>query len=214
MHTRTIRYSLLLTLMTCATAEAQKAGAVDAVRPQAIIQRSTAQLAAERGTSVSWDDLLHTDNKGRLRVQLLDQSLISLGPDSQVRVLRQAASSDQSSLELAYGKIRMRLVKRPGQSFQLRTPTAVAGVIGTDFGADASVPGTTHFICLEGEVRISSSDPNVPGSVVCKGGYMTDVKAGQPPAEPTPAPSQHMENWRRNNEPDASEDTAEHTDHH
>ena len=214
MHTRTIRYSLLLTLMTCAAAEAQKAGAVDAVRPQAIIQRSTAQLAAERGTSVSWDDLLHTDNKGRLRVQLLDQSLISLGPDSQVRVLRQAASSDQSTLELAYGKIRMRLVKQPGQRFQLRTPTAVAGVIGTDFGADASLPGTTHFICLEGEVRISSSDPNVPGSVVCKGGYMTDVKAGQPPAEPTPAPSQHMENWRRNNEPDASEDTAEHTDHH
>ena len=212
MHTRTIRYSLLLTLMTCATAEAQKAGAVDAVRPQAIIQRSTAQLAAERGTSVSWDDLLHTDNKGRLRVQLLDQSLISLGPDSQVRVLRQAASSDQSSLELAYGKIRMRLVKRPGQSFQLRTPTAVAGVIGTDFGADASVPGTTHFICLEGEVRISSSDPNVPGSVVCKGGYMTDVKAGQPPAEPTPAPAEHMENWRRNNEPES--ENTDHTDHH
>jgi len=214
MHTRTIRYSLLLTLMTCATAEAQKAGAVDAVRPQAIIQRSTAQLAAERGTSVSWDDLLHTDNKGRLRVQLLDQSLISLGPDSQVRVLRQTASSHQSSLELAYGKIRMRLVKRPGQSFQLRTPTAVAGVIGTDFGADASVPGTTHFICLEGEVRISSSDPNVPSSVVCKGGYMTDVKAGQPPAEPTPAPPQHMENWRRNNEPDIGENTTDHTDHH
>ena len=214
MLTRTIRYSLVLTLMMWATAEAQQAGAVDAVRPQAIIQRSTAQLAAERGTSVSWDDLLHTDNKGRLRVQLLDQSLIFLGPDSQVRVLRQAASSDQSSLELAYGKIRMRLVKQPGQRFELPTPTAVAGVIGTDFGVDASVPGTTHFICLEGEVRISSSDPNVPGSVVCRGGYMTDVKAGQPPAEPTPAPSQHMENWRRNNEPDASEDTAEHTDHH
>ena len=172
MRSGTIRRCLVLGSLLAAlatTAEAQKAGAVDAVRPQAVIQRSTAQLAAEKGTSVSWDDLLHTDQQGKLRVQLLDQSLISLGPDSQVRVIRQSPSSDQSALELAYGKIRMRLVKQP-QRFELRTATAVAGVIGTDFGADASIPGTTHFICLEGEVRISSSDPNIRGSVICRGG--------------------------------------------
>lgn len=214
MSTRTILCSFLLALMACATAEAQKAGAVDAVKPQGIIQRATAQIAAQKGTSVNWEDMLHTDMQGKLRVQLLDQSLISLGSDSQVRVVRQAASSNQSSLELIYGKLRMRLVKQPGQRFELRTPTAVAGVIGTDFGADASVPGTTHFICLEGEVRISSSDPNVRGSVICKGGYMTDVKAGQPPAEPTPAPQEHMDNWRRNNEPESEKEGTDHTDHH
>jgi len=108
----------------------------------------------------------------------------------------------------------MRLAKQPGQRFELRTATAVAGVIGTDFGADASVPGTTHFICLEGEVRISSSDPKIPGTVICKGGYMTDVKAGQPPAEPTPATAEHMESWRRNNEPESREDATDHTNHH
>jgi len=215
MSIATIRSSLVLAAMLCAwiAAQAQKAGAVDAVRPQAIIQRSAAQIAVEKGTSVSWDDLLHTDVRGRLRVQLLDQSLISLGPDSQVRVVRAVASSEQSALELAYGKIRMRLVKQP-QRFELRTATAVAGVIGTDFGADASVPGTTHFICLEGEVRISSSDPNIRGSVLCKGGYMTDVKAGEPPAEPTPATVEHIESWRRNNEPESNEPAADHTHHH
>jgi ferric-dicitrate binding protein FerR (iron transport regulator) len=213
MSIRTIRCGLVLALLAGA-AEAQKAGAVDAVKAQAIIQRSTTQLAAEKGTSVSWDDLLHTDIRGRLRVELLDQSLISLGPDSQVRVIRQAPSSEQSALELAYGKLRMRLAKQPGQRFELRTPTAVAGVIGTDFGADASVPGTTHFICLEGEVRISSSDPKIPGTVICKGGYMTDVKAGQPPAEPMPAPAEHMQNWRRNNEPDGNQDTTDHAHQH
>jgi len=216
MSTTTIRYGLVsaLACVLASAAQAQKAGAVDAVKPQAIIQRATIQLAAEKGTSVSWDDLLHTDLQGRLRIQLLDQSLISLGPDSQVRVLRQAPSSDQSALELVYGKLRMRLAKQPGQRFELRTPTAVAGVIGTDFGADASVPGTTHFICLEGEVRISNSDPTIPGTVMCKGGYMTDVKFGQPPAEPTPAPQEHMENWRRNNEPDGTPTAAQQTHQH
>ncbi|MFZ3211593.1 MAG: FecR family protein [Terriglobales bacterium] len=210
MSITTIRYGLVsaLACVLASAAEAQKAGSVDAVKPQAIIQRSTTQLAAEKGTVVSWDDLLHTDIQGRLRVQLLDQSLISLGPDSQVRVIRQAPSSSQSALELAYGKLRMRLAKQPGQRFELRTPTAVAGVIGTDFGADASVPGTTHFICLEGEVRISNADPTVPGTVICKGGYMTDVKSGQPPAKPTPAPAEHMQNWRQNNEPEDAPDHA------
>lgn len=203
----------LLSLVVASTAEAQKAGAVDAVRPQASIQRSTAEFPAAKGSEVSWNDLLRTGEQGRVRVLLLDQSLISLGPKSEVRVLRQAPASDQSKLELAYGKIRMRLAKQPADTrFELRTPTAVAGVIGTDFGADASVPGTTHFICLEGEVRISSSDPKIPGSVICKGGYMTDVKAGQPPAEPTPATAEHMANWRRNNEPES--ETTEHTEHH
>ena len=217
MSTATIRCRLVLPLMVFAltgTVQAQKAGAVDAVRPQAAIQRSTAELAAEKGTDVVWNDLLRTNEQGRVRVMLLDQSLISVGPKSEVRVLQRATTSDQSNLELAYGKLRMRLAKQPGQRFELRTPTAVAGVIGTDFGADASVPGTTHFICLEGEVRISNADPKIPGTVICKGGYMTDVKAGQSPAEPAPAPAEHMENWRRNNEPESSEQATDHTDHH
>jgi ferric-dicitrate binding protein FerR (iron transport regulator) len=214
MTARTIRYSLVVALTACATAQAQKAGAVDAVRPQATIQRNVAELPAEKGTDVAWNDLLRTGEQGRVRVLLLDQSLISVGPKSEVRVVQRAPASDQGNLELAYGKVRMRLAKQPGQRFELRTPTAVAGVIGTDFGADASVPGATHFICLEGEVRISNVDPQIPGTVICRGGYMTDVKAGQPPAEPTPATADHMENWRRNNEPDGDKAVPDHMDHH
>lgn len=204
--------SLLCALAS--TAPAQKAGAVDAVLPQATIQRGGSELTAAKGVEISWNDLLHTNDQGRLRVMLVDQSLISVGPKSEVRVIERVAAPNQSSLELTYGKVRMRLTKQPGERFEVRTPTAVAGVIGTDFGADASVPGTTHFICLEGEVRISNADPKIPGSVICRGGYMTDVKAGQPPAEPTPAPPEHMENWRRNNEPDGTPSAAEHEHQH
>ena len=217
MKTWTIRCGLVLGSLFCAlagVAEGQKAGAVDAVLPQAAIRRSATELPAAKGTEISWNDLLRTSDRGRVRVTLVDQSLISVGPKSEVRVVQQTAVSSQSSLELAYGKVRMRLTKQPGQRFELRTPTAVAGVIGTDFGADASVPGTTHFICLEGEVRISNADPRVPGTVICRGGYMTDVKEGQPPAEPTPATPEHMQSWRRNNEPDANPDATEPTHQH
>jgi ferric-dicitrate binding protein FerR (iron transport regulator) len=212
MTTCIIRRGLVFASLLCvlaSTARAQKAGAVDAVLPEAAIRRGRALIPAAKGTEISWNDLLRTSDQGRLRVMLVDQSLISVGPKSEVRVIQPIATSNQSSLELTYGKVSMRLTKQPGERFELRTPTAVAGVIGTDFGADASVPGTTHFICLEGEVRISNADPRVPGSVICRGGYMTDVKEGQPPAEPTPAPPEHMENWRRNNEPDGKPAVAE-----
>lgn len=214
MRTKMRRYDVGLALLTCvlvAPMAAQKAGNVDAVRPQATIHRSDAELPAEKGTDVAWNDVLRTDLQGRVRVMLLDQSLISVGPKSEMRVVRQASSSERSTLELVYGKLRMRLTKQPAVGhFELKTPTAVAGVIGTDFGADASVPGTTRFICLEGEVRILNSDPKIPGSVICKGGYMTDVKAGQPPTEPVPASADQMANWRRNNEPDSGEPALDH----
>ncbi len=128
MRTNTNRCCLGVALLACvlagATAEAQRAGAVDAVLPQATIQRSAAELTVAKGADISWNDLLRTGEQGRVRVMLADQSLISVGPKSEVRVVQRAAASSQSSLELAYGKVRMRLAKQPGQRFELRTPTA------------------------------------------------------------------------------------------
>ena len=92
MSTKANRCCLALALLACGLAvpaRAQKAGAVDAVRPQATIQRSAAELSAKKGTDVSWNDLLRTGEQGRVRVMLLDQSLISVGPKSEVCVLRQ-----------------------------------------------------------------------------------------------------------------------------
>jgi len=217
MNAWAIRRGLVFASLLCALAglaRAQKAGAVDAVLPEAAIRRGHALIPAAKGTEISWNDLLRTSDQGRLRVMLVDQSLISVGAMSVMRVVQPIATSIHSSLELTYGKVRMRLTKQPGERFELRTPTAVAGVIGTDFGADASMPGTTHFICLEGEVRISNADPRIPGTVICRGGYMTDVKEGQPPAEPTRAPPEHMESWRQNNEPDGAPSAAEHEHQH
>ena len=201
---RTKSWLLLICLLAAIPARAQKAGTIVAIAPRAIIQRETAagDLQADKGTDVYWGDLVSTDQDGRLRIVLLDQSIISLGRESEMRVLRQPVQLKQSQLHLSYGKIRVRLLKLPpGQTVELRTQTAVAGVIGTDFGADASIPGTTRFICLEGEVRISSTEKAIRSSVVCKAGEMVDVRAGEPPTQPVPAGEERLDNWRRVNEP-------------
>jgi hypothetical protein len=215
MTTNRKRCCFVFALMACvlagATAQAQKAGAVDAVRPQATIQSSAAELPAAKGVDVSWNDSLQHRRAGS-RPGDAARPVADLVGSEEVHVVQQAAASSQSSLELDYGSHAAR--ETAGAALRTVQAMAVAGVFGTNFGADASVPGTTDFICLEGEVRISKADPKIPGTVVCKGGYATDVKAGQPPAEPTPTTAEHMENCRRNNEPESDKDATDHPDHH
>lgn len=184
----------------------EKAGTVSAVVPEVTILRplnaSPAPFQASSGTDVAWNDLLHTGQQGRVRLALLDESVISLGSNSELRLKKGDGRSTQSALELGYSLIRMQIMKLlQGRRFELHTPTAIAGVVGTDFGADASQPGVTRFVCLAGDVLISNVDPKVPGTVVCHGGSTTSVRTGQAPAPPQPATEQQMDRWRHVTEP-------------
>jgi len=184
----------------------EKAGTVSAVVPQVTILRplnaAPAPFQASSGTAVAWNDVLQTGKQGRVRLALLDESVISLGSNSELRLKKGDGRSTQSVLELGYGLIRMQIMKLlQGRRFELHTPTAVAGVVGTDFGADASQPGVTRFVCLAGDVLISNVDPKVPGTVVCHGGSTTSVRTGQVPAPPQPATEQQMDHWRHVTEP-------------
>ena len=179
-----------------------RAGTVIAALPQTTIERRADKFTANPGVDVAWNDLLRTDQRGRVRVTLVDQTIISLGSDSQLRVVKAQARTQQTAVELFYGRIRMQIVKIvQGDRFELRTPTAIAGVVGTDFGADASQPGVTKFVCIAGDVRISSTDPKVRGTVVCHAGSTVTVSAGKPPAATEPATPEQLERWRQITEP-------------
>lgn len=152
---------------------------------------------------LGWGDVLRTGARGRLRIRLNDSSLLSLGSSSTLRVVKHDAGSQQTSLELGYGRIRCRVSKLTGAgaSFDLRTPTAVAGVIGTDFGADSSTPDETRFVCVEGTVRVRNLDPRVAGSVDCTPRMTTLVRRGEPPTTPVPAGPGLLARWQHIAEP-------------
>src|SRR4051794_19069013 len=143
---------LLLSVLLCvATVSAQipgeSAGKITAVMHDTTVARGagkkTTKIEAVNGTAVIWQDSVQTSKTGRARIQLNDQSVLSLGRDSKLRIQKHDARTQQTALELSYGRIRCEVSKitRAGGSFELRTPSSVAGVIGTDFGADASIPG-------------------------------------------------------------------------
>lgn len=129
----------------------QSAGQITALIPSAT--RNTQPV--KNKDALLWNDLLQTAQNGRLRAGLTDGSILSLGSNSQLRVLQHDAASQQTSLEIGYGKMRDKVVKitQPNGKFEVRTPNAVIGVIGTDFYV-AYENDLTTVICYVGKVSV------------------------------------------------------------
>jgi hypothetical protein len=159
--------SFLLSLLLAATpvfaasTDTQTAGEVKALIPAA--SRNAQPVKAK--DSLAWNDLLKTDAQGRLRAGLTDGSILSLGSNSELRVVQHDAVSQQTSIEMNYGKLRSQVVKitKPDGKYEVTTPNAVIGVIGTDFYVGHANNQTT-VICYVGKVTVTPA----PGAKVLK----------------------------------------------
>ena len=130
----------------------QPAGQIKALLPSA----SRNAQAAKAKDNLAWNDLLQTGPSGRVRAGLLDGSILSLGSDTELRVVRHDAASQQTALEMGLGKLRSKVVKitQPGGKFEVRTPNAVVGVVGTEFFVGYETNRTT-VICYSGVVTVT-----------------------------------------------------------
>src|SRR5260370_40998208 len=104
-----------------------------------------------------------------------------------MKVVKHDAGTQQTELELTYGKLRTQAQKiaKPDGKFEVRTPAGVAGVVGTDFFVEYA-NSTVNVIVFEGLGKVC----NLAGAcVVVKAGQMTSVRSGDNsgPLPPTPA---------------------------
>lgn len=168
-------------------ATGQRAGEVSRVIPAVSLTRGAKSQTANAKTPVDWLDVLSTQANGRARVSLDDGSVLNVGSDSSVKVVKHDAGAQQTDLEVTVGKIRSQAQKiaQPNGKFEVHTPSGVAGVVGTDFyvGYDNNV---MTVITFEGEVKVC----NLAGvCVVVKAGQITTVRNGDSsgPAAPSQA---------------------------
>ena len=158
-------------------AAGQNAGQISALIPSATRNSMPAKVKDD----LVWNDLLKTEQKGRLRAGLTDGSILSLGSNSELRVVQHDAASQQTSLEMDFGKVRSKVVKitQPNGKFEMKTANAVIGVIGTDFFVSYE-PNKTTVICYTGKVWVQ---PIGDAKVVQNSGQSTQdqiqVSAGQ-----------------------------------
>jgi hypothetical protein len=146
-----------------------RAGEVARVIPAVSIARGSKTITASTKSVVDWQDLVNTQVNGRARIALDDGSVLNVGSESSMHVVKHDAGTQQTQLELSYGKLRSQAQKiaKPDGKFEVHTPAGVAGVVGTDFYVDY-INDTMNVIVFEGFVRVC----NLAG--VC-----VEVKAGQ-----------------------------------
>jgi hypothetical protein len=150
-----LSFLLAATPMFAGPTDTQTAGEVKALIPAAWRNAQTVKAK----DSLEWNDLLQTSDQGRLRAGLTDGSILSLGSNSALRIVQHDAVSQQTSMYLGYGKLRSQVVKitKPDGKFEVKTPNAVIGVIGTDVfvGYDREKDITT-VICYTGKCAVTS----------------------------------------------------------
>ena len=157
-------------------AAGQRAGEVSRLIPAVSIARSGKTIAAAAKTAVNWQDLVNTLVNARARIALDDGSVLNVGSESSIRVVKHDAGAQQTELELTYGKLRTQAQKiaKPDGKFEVRTPAGVAGVVGTDFFVEYA-DGTMKVMVFEGLVKVC----NLAGAcVLAKAGQMTSVRSG------------------------------------
>jgi len=171
-------------------AAGQRAGEVSRVIPAVSIARGGKTISAAAKSAVDWQDLVNTQVNARARIALDDGSVLNVGSESSMKVVKHDAGAQQTELELTYGKLRTQAQKiaKPDGKFEVRTPAGVAGVVGTDFFvAYDNTTNTMNVIAFEGLVKVC----NLAGvCVLVKAGQMTSVRSGDNSAPLPPLPPQ------------------------
>jgi len=176
----------------------QVAGQINALIPAATRNSQMAKVKEE----LNWNDLLKTEKTGRVRAGLKDGSILSVGSDSELRIVQHDTVSQQTELEMDFGKVRSQVTKvtKAGGKFEMKTPNAVIGVIGTDFYTSFEGNKTT-VICYKGQVTVTpvgnAVAAGVAGStssaITVSEGQMVVVTSDVPPAGPSQTPQDVLE---------------------
>lgn len=166
------------------------AGKIAASMPKGYIMRASQRTTNNAGDDVRWNDEVVTESSGRTRVSLDDGSILSVGSASNLKVVQHDAAAQQTQLELSMGKMRAQVNKltKPTASFTVKTPTAVAGVVGTDFYIETDGK-KTRVTVLEGIVKLTPLAAAVAVSVAAG---QTSVAAGSTASAPAAASASQM----------------------
>jgi hypothetical protein len=118
--------------------EPSAAGQIKIVSGPAFIMRGGTLIRAEVGQVVFQADSLQTGAKGRIGVTLKDDTRVSLGPNSEVRLERFVYAPADGGLAIVLKFVRGvaayvsgRVAKLAPDSIRLETPAAIVGVRGT-----------------------------------------------------------------------------------
>jgi len=121
------------------------------------------------------NDNLGTNRSGRMRIELQDGSILNVGSESDLKIVKHTPATGETTVDLVDGRLRSRVVRvrKSGSKFEVTTPNATISAIGTDFFLEVS-HSRTHVIVYSGVVVVMEGrGTNSPAR------FALDVAAGQ-----------------------------------
>jgi hypothetical protein len=182
-------------------------GSIVAKRGKAIIERDNKSFEAEVQDNLFMNDTVSTKDASRVKMLFIDDSVLTLGENSQVvikEVIYSKHKMGRSVFSLVEGKMRSVVGKT---QFEVHTPTAVAAARGTVILTETGVldDGRTFtvIICVEGETLVRPLDPRMGESVTLTAGMMLVYIEGEHfPSELLTEPTQEIQRLQNSTESD------------
>ena len=169
-------------------------------------------IQVQRGNANAWQqvrfgdplfagDLIHTQAGAKAKVIFRDQSVITIGPNTKFRidesVFRTAPTAERTSMfTIISGKARAVVsswfTNLSQNRFEIRTPSAVAGVRGTEFVVSVDADGNSEVVVLDGVVEVYNRRDKQRRAVFLGAGMGTKVSANKTPSTPQRLDDQQM----------------------
>jgi len=138
------------------------------------------ESAAEVGMPLEEGDRVVTAAGAEAEVALDGGSLVTVRESSDFKLEKTAKA--ETSFLLAFGSLLAKIQKLGSQSLQVRTPSAVAAVRGTEFGVEVEGENSHVGVFDEGRVEVGGSG----GKEVLTPNQETSVEKGRAPLRAAP----------------------------
>lgn len=155
------------------------------------------RIIPEEGTVIDGNDKIRTGRKSFVSIVLNDGSKLFIREISVLYVhdIKLNLTDQPTRIQIITGKLRVIAAKTmKGNSVVVYTPTAIAGVRGTDFGIIATQL-ETRVVIFQGKVEVANKDKNILKSYILKDREETKVTYQQPPEAPVVVPDYILSKW-------------------
>jgi hypothetical protein len=144
-------------------------------------------VAAKVQDGVEPGDIVRTKAKAKAQITMVDDSVITLAPESRLAIAdyqyNPAQDSRRAVVRLFRGLVHTvvnRVIKTETPDFIVETHTAVVGVRGTNFYTLVG-PNFTATYLTHGALGVSSNLSSLPAIVLLHSMQFTQISRGQPP---------------------------------
>ena len=165
---------MTLTFSPCA---ATQKGSVKYIQGKADILRGIQRITAKVGSGLNAGDILNVRENSQASIELKGTGLLKISARTKFQIPKTEESSERTSnITLFFGSIWIKAKKLiQGDSLEIKTPTATAGVRGTEFGTDFQPTDNSGYELLEN--MTDNFDSSLYASV--QGETEVDVSEGE-----------------------------------